>query len=203
MLRARGKGCCSGLGLEWIPRNDRGSDLRSVSRLDTASGATTQPMSPNLRPGSAQGGWGPLTSSSFIVAHRWEDQGSLPPPFPQGDTCQGLQPSSASPGDSPAGHVLGRSDFTSGKTPIPEFPREVFPLWSLLTRRTQSAAAAAGGPGRAASLLTCSTACLPGLSQMLWEGLPLQNPPFSLLPCPPQQRFLGWFRGRSTESDVF
>lgn len=38
-------------------------------------------------------------------------------------------------------------------------------------------------------------ACL--VSQMLREGLPLQNPPFSLLCCPPQQRFLGWFRGRA------
>lgn len=119
------------------------------------------------------------------------------PPSHSGDTCQGLQPSSASPGNSPAGHVLGRSDFTSGKTPIPEFPCEVFLLWSLLIQRTQSAAVAASGPEQAASLLTCSAACLPGLSQMLREGLPLQNPPFSLLCCPPQQRFLGWFRGRA------
>lgn len=173
----------------------------------TVSGAIMQPMSSNLSPESAQGGLDPLTSSSVIAPRRGcEDQGSLPTPLPRDTPANCSSTSAPFPRNFPTGHILAipQLPFWAGLTSQVEKHQS----HSFHVKSSRCGLSSLGGcrawqqglvswGSQLLCLRTGLTACLSPPEAVGRE------PPFSLLPCPPQQRFGGGGLGEGRSLMLF
>lgn len=176
------------------PKKWQMSHSKECFQAQHFSGATLQPVSLNLDPPP------PLDLSSHLRDGGSEDQSSLHPcPHPQGDTCQWLRPSSApSPRNIPPGHILEGPQLPNWAGLTSQVEKHRFHSFHvkssrcglLLTWRTHSVAAGAGGTGQPASLLTRWLPA-PSLPDTVGRGCRSRTQGAPPLPCPPQQRFVG------------